>query len=73
MPSDFFRSNLPTAERAVRLVLAAGLAAATYRFAPSLWTQWLGYASAATLAATAAVGFCPACAMAGRKRVERRP
>lgn len=71
--TPFFRRNLPTTERAVRLVLAACLAWATHRFAPSLATQLLGHASAATLAATAGIGFCPACAMFGRKPGAPRP
>lgn len=63
----YLKRNLPHWERGARLgfgVLLAWL----------VWTQplgavlfWLGWASVATLVLTAFVGFCPACAMLGRR------
>lgn len=62
------KRNLPYWERAARLVLAAILAWLTWTFAsgPGSWVGWLAVAS---LAFTTIVGYCPACAMIGRRHV----
>jgi hypothetical protein len=64
----YLKRNLPHWERAARLVLALLVAAAAASFFSGMaaWAGWLG---AATLALTAAVGFCPACAMIGRRSI----
>lgn len=61
-----YRKNLPMWERAVRLLGAAamGLCAWHFRAGPG----GVIFAAAAVVAAlTAVVGFCPMCALAGRK------
>lgn len=65
----YLKRNLPTIERVIRLALGLGTAAITASFATAPWMALAGYATAATLAGTAVVGFCPACAMFGRKSI----
>jgi len=64
-----FLQNVPTGERLLRLLIgAAMLAGSLIGMAPGL----LSYGLAATglvLAITSFIGFCPMCAMAGRKPV----
>lgn len=68
----YLKRNLPLWERALRTASALVLAA----FAAMAWADnastgfWLLIASAATLALTGIIGFCPACAMFGRQRPE---
>jgi len=58
--------NVPTGERAVRVV--AGLAAAALGLSlVGGMGGWLVAAGAAGLVASGLFGFCPACAMVGRK------
>lgn len=64
----YLKSNVPAWERAARLVLAAVLAGLAWRFADGL-ISWAGGLTAASLALTAVAGFCPACAMVGRRPV----
>lgn len=67
----FLKRNLPTWERALRI--AAGIAIGTTVYAGlthGLITT-LAIATAATLVLTAFVGFCPACAMVGRRYLEK--
>lgn len=61
-----YRKNLPTWERGVRLLGAAAMAACAWHFraGPALYIFGIG---AAVAALTAVVGFCPMCAVAGRK------
>lgn len=68
-----FKRNVPAVERGARLVaallmaLAAGLAGLD-----PVWA-WLLGASALGMALTAWLGFCPACAMMGRRHLDRQP
>lgn len=64
----YLKRNLPYRERAARLVLAAIAAAALWVFAIGA-AAWAGSLIAASLALTAIVGFCPACAMVGRRSI----
>lgn len=62
--------NVPNGERVLRVVLgllAAGLALALL---PAPW-GWVGTASAAGIVVSGLVGFCPMCALVGR-RLDRR-
>jgi hypothetical protein len=65
------KRNLPHWERALRI--GSGVLV-TYA-ALSGYTQgvvtWLAYGTAATLILTAFVGFCPACAMVGRRYLDK--
>jgi len=64
----YLKRNLPHWERAARVVLAMLLAgtASAFFVGTAAWAAWL---VAATLALTAIVGFCPACAMIGRRSI----
>jgi hypothetical protein len=64
----YLKRNLPSWERTARLVLATTLAALTWAFASGL-AAWAGWLAVASLALTAVAGFCPACAMVGRRAV----
>ena len=67
----YLKRNLPGWERAARLAVALLAAvAAQALLAPGL-ARWAGFAVAASAALTALVGFCPACALAGRRPLER--
>ena len=68
----YIKRNLPGAERMARLALALCLAYIAYSRVPAGWLEWSAYAIAVSIACTAIVGFCPACAMVGRKSVPPR-
>ena len=68
--SAFYVKNVPGWERALRLLIGA-IAAAVALYSFSGLTGWLLAASAAGLAMTGLVGFCPMCAMVGR-RLDRK-
>ncbi|RST48093.1 DUF2892 domain-containing protein [Variovorax sp. DXTD-1] len=61
------KRNLPAWERIIRLCLGAFAAAGAFYFLPAGTLRLLGFAMAGVLASTAIVGFCPACAMLGRR------
>ena len=63
----YLKRNLPTWERIVRLAAAILLATGAFAWMPSHWPTWIGWAAAAGMAATALAGFCPACAIVGRR------
>jgi hypothetical protein len=64
--SPFYVKNVPPVERVVRL--CAGLAGTVVSVSfLGGWPGWLVGASAVGLAISGIVGFCPACAMFGRK------
>jgi hypothetical protein len=62
----FYAKNLPVWERVVRLVAAAamGFCAAHFWGTPAGFTWGPG---GAIMALTSVVGFCPMCALAGRR------
>jgi hypothetical protein len=66
------KRNLPPFERLARLALGLCLAPLSHTFLHAGWMQGAGDAAAAVLACTAVVGFCPACAMFGRKPMAPR-
>jgi hypothetical protein len=64
----FLKRNLPTWERALRIAIGLALLGAVYvGFTASGLMTWLALATAAALVVTAFAGFCPACAMVGRR------
>ena len=65
----YLKRNLLRPERMARLALALCLAVVACAFEPAGWRALSVGAAAAVLACTAAVGFCPACAVAGRKPI----
>ena len=62
----FYVKNVPTGERIVRVVAGAAAAGLALTLLGGT-TGWLAAASAAGLVASGLFGFCPACAMVGRK------
>lgn len=63
----YLKRNLPAWERLLRLVAAIALALGASVWMPSHWATWIAWASAAGMSATALFGFCPACALVGRR------
>lgn len=63
----YLKRNLPLWERALRLGAGAMLAVAMFLWAPSLLVAVLGWGTAVVLGGTALAGFCPACALVGRR------
>jgi len=64
----YLKRNVPNWERAARLVVAAILAVVASMGAVDM-PAWAGWLIAVALALTAIVGFCPACAMVGRRPI----
>ena len=63
----YLKRNLNGFERIARLAVALCLAVVAYHYVPTGWLALTAYATAVVVAGTAIVGFCPACAMVGRK------
>ena len=66
----FFKPNLPVFERIVRVCLGLCLMSAGLLLEWPQWAVWLAVISGCTSALTALVGFCPACAMVGRRSID---
>lgn len=67
----FYIKNLPVWERLLRVGL--GIALVIYLLASGIsepWT-WLSVAAITILVLTGLIGFCPACALAGRRLAKR--
>lgn len=67
----YFKRNLPTWERVTRILAGAAVGAAVASGLTTDSVTWLAQATAATLVLTAFVGFCPACAMVGRRYLDQ--
>jgi Protein of unknown function (DUF2892) len=65
LKAAFFVKNVPSAERAVRLLL--GAASVAFGVATGGTFGWLVLASGVVFTATGLFGFCPMCALAGRR------
>lgn len=61
-----YAKNVPNAERVLRVALGAAAAGAAVVLVGGT-TGWLLAAGAAGLVVSGLVGFCPACAMVGRR------
>lgn len=62
----FFVKNVPTWERIVRIIVAITVIAIGLSFMAQPW-NWFVAASGAGFALSGIFGFCPACALAGRR------
>ncbi len=62
-----FKRNVPRWERALRATCGAGLLVVAAMLPLAGWPRWAVLAGGAGLLASAAMGFCPACALAGRR------
>lgn len=67
----YLQHNLPLFERVARFGAGLGVGVAINYLGWSGWPAWAAAAGAVTLAGTALVGFCPACALLGRKLEKR--
>jgi len=66
LKSALYVKNVPNWERAVRIALALAVIAGGLALAAAPW-NWLLAAAGAGFGLTGVVGFCPACALVGRK------
>lgn len=64
-----YAKNVPGWERAVRIVASLAMVGAAFALVPAPWS-WALAGSAIVFSLTGLVGFCPACALVGR-RLER--
>lgn len=62
----WYVKNVPNGERVLRVAAGAAGVALALSVLAAPWS-WAGAAMAAVLSATGLVGFCPMCAMVGRK------
>ena len=65
-----YRKNLPNWERWLRVLVGVGLITYGLLGAPSLVITALALVSAVVVLATGFVGYCPACALAGRRFIQ---
>lgn len=63
----FYTKNLPGWERALRVIMGIGLLAASILYFGPTAVGWAAGLVGAMAAMSGMVGFCPGCAMAGRK------
>lgn len=66
----WYVKNVPGGERVARLLGGALSVGAAFTLLSGPWA-WLAAAAAAGVAVTGLVGFCPMCAMVGRKLARR--
>jgi hypothetical protein len=67
MSAMFFQKNLPLWERVLRTVVGLAVVLAAFMLPMADVLKWLLAASGASFVAMGFVGFCPMCAMFGRK------
>lgn len=67
----FYRKNVPSFERLLRIGAGALAAAVALFFPLSNMLAWLAVAGGVMLAGTGFIGFCPMCALLGRKLDQR--
>lgn len=63
----FFKKNVPGVERAIRIAIGLCMICVGVLFAPQDWMIWASVAAGAMAICTGFIGFCPMCAIAGRK------
>ena len=66
MSTALYRKNVPTFERWLRITTAMVAVGISLRVLPAPWS-WVGAVSAIGIALTGFFGYCPACAIVGRK------
>jgi hypothetical protein len=65
----YFKTNLPGWERAIRIAMGITVAGLAYLYAPTPMMSWVGIAMGVLFAGTGFIGFCPMCAMVGRRYI----
>ena len=66
----YFKTNLPGWERATRIAMGVMVVGLAYLYAPTSFLTWVGIAMGVMFAGTGFIGFCPMCAMVGRRSIE---
>lgn len=66
----YLKRNVPVVERGLRVVAGICGAVLAIAYAPMAAGMWAGIVAGAAFAITGLVGYCPMCAMIGRKPVE---
>ena len=66
----FYRKNVGTVERVARTLAGAVMITCAFTAFAQSPLKWVLLASGIVTVFTGAVGFCPACAMAGRRSIE---
>jgi hypothetical protein len=62
--------NLPVFERLLRVITGGAIVICAFWLVPD-WPKWVAAGSGAFIVLTGVIGFCPMCALAGR-RLEKR-
>lgn len=70
LSTAIYAKNVPLWERFVRIALSVVAVGYGFFFLPAPWS-WAVVASAVGFALTGLFGFCPACAMMGRRPVKK--
>lgn len=65
----YLKTNLPGWERAIRVAMGVIIAVMAYQFAATALGSGIGIGMGIMLVVTGFVGFCPMCAMVGRKLI----
>ena len=65
----YLKTNLPRWERAIRVAMGIVIAVMAYQFAATSLGSWIGIGMGIMFAVTGFVGFCPMCAMVGRRSI----
>lgn len=63
----FYVKNVPNWERVLRLLAGVGLLVASLMLLGGGWPGWVAGLSGVGLTLSGLFGFCPACAVVGRK------
>jgi len=66
-----YRKNLPMWERVLRTLVSLTLVVATLIAVPSMLLMVISVSSAVFIIGTGFVGYCPACALVGRKPIQK--
>ncbi|SIO54724.1 Protein of unknown function [Bradyrhizobium erythrophlei] len=66
----YFKTNLPGWERAIRIAMGVTIVGLASLYAPTLLLSRVGIAMGVMIAGTGFIGFCPMCAMVGRRSIE---
>ncbi|MGY2488493.1 YgaP family membrane protein [Cupriavidus sp. CP313] len=69
--SALYVKNVPKGERAVRIVAALAIVIGALSAVAAPW-NWILVAAGGGLGLSGLIGFCPACALVGRRLQQRR-
>jgi len=70
LKSALYVKNVPGWERAVRIIVALAVAIGGLAVVPAPW-NWTLVAAGIGLGLSGVIGFCPACALVGRRLQQR--